>query len=139
MVRSLAELAEVYCWLNQPAKAEPLVAEALAICTHLGTPFGRMPGLCSLPGLMYNYLGEMEKKQAMAERGLALARELDENWAIGLSLRKLANIAMVRDDFEEAHRLYAEVFQTVERMGIRVTQAWPNIVPSLCCMEGRRV
>ncbi|MFN2202570.1 MAG: hypothetical protein ACK2UO_15310, partial [Caldilineaceae bacterium] len=77
IVNSLTQVGHVHNLLNQPADAEDALNEALAIALRLGD---RASECAIYEQLMVTYgqLQEMEKRKAVAERGLALATQFGD-------------------------------------------------------------
>ena len=124
---SLVLLAYIDCWLNAPARAEPLLAEAFAIFRELGHRHGECRAFY-VAMVLANYQGDLPRKQAMAEQGLALARQLGDAKLIGDFLRGLANVHMAQGDFATAYAMHTEAVATHARAGIRALLPWLHVV-----------
>lgn len=124
---TLVLLAYIHCWLNQPEQAEPLLAEAFGRFRHLGHRHGE----CSayyVDMVLANYQGDLVRKRASAERGLALARQLGDAKLTGDFLRGLANVYMAQGDFATAYAMHSEAVAVHEQAGIRALLPWLHVV-----------
>ena len=124
---SLNTLGGAYCWLGKPEPALEALNEAMAIAQRLGHRAGECKIILDSVNA-YNYLGDANQVQALAEQGLALARELGQARYSQYYLISLGYVALARKDYALAYDLHVEAFAVMEEAGIPVAEPWPNVV-----------
>ncbi len=124
---TLLVVSYVYCWLNQPLEARPLMEEALEIAKDLG----HRPIECEayyIASTVYNYLENREKKREVGERGYALARELGDVRLMSDFLRSLGTQVMINGDIVTAHQMHVKAFEVQEQAGIVTMLPWLHVM-----------
>ena len=124
---TLLVVSYVYCWLNQPLEAKPLMEEALEIAQNLG----HKPLECEayyVATVIHNYFEDKERKREFGERGYSLARKLGDVRLMSNFLRSLGTQVMIDGDIEKAHEMHVKAFEVQEQAGIQVMLPWLHVM-----------
>jgi DNA-binding CsgD family transcriptional regulator/tetratricopeptide (TPR) repeat protein len=117
VMQAQVHLAELDCWLGDLSGAARLAAEAAEAAEQIG----QRPWLAYslyVQALAAAQLGAHDDAAEAAERGLALALELDDSWVAVHQLAALGFVELCRQDFAAADRRTGEALATAARAGL---------------------
>ena len=115
-------LAEVALKLGQTDEAEVQAAEAMTLATGSGDGFnaGYAAGTRAAVAA---YRGDVGAALRLGEMALAVAREIDQQWAVARTLLGLGDLARLTGDPMQARRRYREAFTILREVSSRPEMA----------------
>ena len=115
-------LAEVALKLGQIDEAEAQAAEAMTLATGAGDGFnaGYAGGTRATVAA---YRGDVGAALRLGEMALAVAREIDQQWAVARTLLGLGDLARLTGDPVQARQRYREAFTILREVNARPEMA----------------
>ena len=113
--RLLAPLGRFYGSMAGTAKARQVLEESLELLQHLNASDERLMPLLFLAEVQES----IEESNRLYDEGLALAREIGDQWAIGHALLFLGWNARLTGDYQYAEQKYREALNQFRRNGDR--------------------
>jgi predicted ATPase/DNA-binding SARP family transcriptional activator len=117
--RLLAPLGRTYGWRGDTARAREMLEESLELLQRLGATEESLIPLLFLAEVQ----DSMEESNRLYREGLALARAVDDPWAIGHALVFLVENARRAGDYREAQRLGHEALKQFRKNDDKVAVA----------------
>ena len=126
------EIASIQLWIGKPATGRPLIHQVLedydpakhGILTSLaGQDYAVLT--CGLGAVTENYLGYFDSSRQMAERGIAIAREIKHPFSIGMVLALASSAAIERKEIAAAVKWAVQCIDICAEQGLpRLGRLW---------------
>ena len=139
------EIASIQLWIGRPVAGRPLIHQALndydpakhGILTSLaGQDYAVLT--CGLGAVTENYLGYFDASRKMAERGIAIAREVKHPFSIGMALALASIVAIERKESAAAVALATQCIDICEEQGLPNWADFARVAQGLAAaLDGR--
>jgi tetratricopeptide (TPR) repeat protein len=116
---SLSTLGQTLSWCGKFAEAQALLQENLTIWNDQGDRAMLAWSNTLLGSIEVLYLGRYEQARALIQKGIALARKVDAQVRVGVSLHWLGCVALAREKYAEAQQLFQESVVIYRELGLR--------------------
>ena len=107
--------------------------EGLALYQRADDAWG-MAAVHNYRGILHQHEGRLAEAQDELESSAEIFQALDETWALGITRFNLANVAMARQDFEEAedgYRASLAIALQAQVDGLALLLNWAPRLPGL--------
>jgi len=115
-------LAEVALHAGQVDEADARAAEAHAVASASGDGFNASYGLGTRAACAA-FRGSLEEARTLAEAALAIAREIDQQWAVARTLLGLGDLARLTENSARARQHYQEALGILREISARPEMA----------------
>ena len=140
-----AEIATIQLWIGTPVAGRPLIRQVLddydpakhGILTSLaGQDYAVLTA--ALAAKAENYLGYFDSSRKMAERGIAIAREIKHPFSIGMALCLASSVAIERGEIAATFALAQECIDICDEQGLPYYADWARATRGLAAaFDGR--